>query len=320
MPAIPMDYTPKISVIIPTFNRSATIRYCLESVISQTYPAHEIIVVDDCSTDDTLSVVASFNNEIIKVVSLHQKGGAQVARNLGIEHASGDWIAFQDSDDTWRADKLEKQVKALEKAGFPDNIVVHSECQAFRTKDGSFVDFPINRVDGDNVYRQLLASPAPLFPTILTSKKALEYIGKLDVEVPSYQEWDTVIRLSKNCRFIHLTEPLFIYHLHEGATISKDRTKEIQGYSFIRRKFKSEIISELGPFFFHIDYIWNCLRAYEEDLDDIADKILAEQYGSKTLLWYLIQTSRSLNLSNALLKIVSMLRHLVTRKYNDNKN
>lgn len=315
-----MDYTPKISVIIPTFNRSATIRYCLESVITQTYPVHEVIIVDDCSTDDTLNIVASFNNEKIKIVSLQHKGGAQVARNLGIEHATGDWIAFQDSDDKWRADKLEKQVKALEKAGFKENIVIHSDCQAFRTKDGTFVDFPINLVDGDNVYRQLLASPAPLFPTILTSKKALEGIGKLDVEVPSYQEWDTVIRLSKNCSFIHLTEPLFIYYLHEGSTISKDRIREILGYNFIRRKFKEEIIAELGHYFFHIDYIWNCLRAYEEGLDEVADKLLTEQYGTKTLPWYIIKTSRKLNLFNTLLKIVSKLRHLVTRKYNDHKN
>ena len=80
-----------------------------------------------------------------------------------------------------------------------------------------------------------------MFPTMLVSRLALEKIDYLDEDVPSYQEWDTSIRLAKYCRFIHVREPLFVYHLHEGETISTDKKRDINGYRYILNKFEDEI-------------------------------------------------------------------------------
>ena len=94
------------SVVIPTYNRALMLRHALESVLAQTFGGFEVLVVDNHSDDDTLDVVASFNDPRIRVLGVHNHGVIAVSRNLGIRESRGEWIAFLDSDDTWRSDKL----------------------------------------------------------------------------------------------------------------------------------------------------------------------------------------------------------------------
>ena len=89
----------KISVITPTYNRAKTIMYYLDSIINQTLKPQEIIVIDDCSLDDILQVVKHYNHPLVKIIQLQKNSGAQKARNEGIKTATGEWIAFLDSDD-----------------------------------------------------------------------------------------------------------------------------------------------------------------------------------------------------------------------------
>ncbi len=230
-----------ISVVIPAYNRAKTIRYCLDSVLQQTLSPLEVLVVDDCSTDETVEIVNSYNAPRVKGIVLDKNSGAQAARNRGIREAKGDWIAFQDSDDEWRPDKLEKQVRALAEVGFDPWTVVHTNAVWLDTATGNQLTVDVPLVEGNNVYPLLLTMPAPMFPGMLVSRLALEKISLLDEKVPSYQEWDTSIQLAKYCRFIYLREPLFVYHLHKEETISKDRKRDIEGYQYILDKFESEI-------------------------------------------------------------------------------
>ena len=115
-PQGPSLINPKISVVIPTYNRADKVLSAIESVLSQTYPDLEVIVVDDGSTDDTGQVLGeAFGHRIRYYAQPNQ--GASVARNKGISEARGEWIAFLDSDDFWEKDKLEWQLKALERFG-----------------------------------------------------------------------------------------------------------------------------------------------------------------------------------------------------------
>src|SRR3954468_10533282 len=99
---------PRFSVVIPTYNRAAYLAEAVRSVRDQTYPAHEIIVVDDGSTDNTAQVVEILANDGIPLRYLRQANqGVAAARNRGIQAAAGDWIALLDSDDTWLPRKLE---------------------------------------------------------------------------------------------------------------------------------------------------------------------------------------------------------------------
>lgn len=106
---------PLVSVIIPTYNRAETVGRTIQSVIAQTYRPMEVIVVDDGSTDQTLEALNRFGSEI-KVI-LQTNRGPSAARNNGVAHSKGEIIAFLDSDDTWRNDKLENQIRIMEAGG-----------------------------------------------------------------------------------------------------------------------------------------------------------------------------------------------------------
>jgi glycosyltransferase involved in cell wall biosynthesis len=261
-----MTAPPRVSVVIPAYNRAATLDRCLDSVLRQTRPPDEVLVVDDCSTDDTSAVVRGRGDSRVRLLRQAQNQGAQAARNRGIEAATGDWIAFQDSDDWWYPNKLERQVAALCAAGWDPYTVVHGDCDRFDVATGETTPWILPEVSGADVRGRLLAAPAPVFPALLTSKLALEEIGLLDVAVPSYQEWDTAIRLAARCRFVHLRGPLFVYVLHAGETISKDRARELHGYRYIVSKHAADIRDRCGQTM--LDAHWRRIARFALAADD----------------------------------------------------
>jgi len=111
-----------VSIITPVYNAEDFVEETIRSVQSQTYKNWEMLLVDDCSTDSSANIISLFaeNDERIKYIRLEQNSGAAVTRNTGIEKARGNFIAFLDSDDVWKKDKLERQVEFLrdKKVGF----------------------------------------------------------------------------------------------------------------------------------------------------------------------------------------------------------
>ena len=106
-----------VSIITPSYNSSKFIEECINSVTSQTYKDWEMIIVDDCSTDDSIQVITKYakKNNRIKVILLKENVGAAEARNIAIKESKGKYIAFLDSDDLWKKKKLEKQLKFMSK-------------------------------------------------------------------------------------------------------------------------------------------------------------------------------------------------------------
>lgn len=105
---IPSHTTARVSVIIPAYNAAGTIRRAINSVLAQMTPAAEVIVIDDGSTDDLASALADYDNSVTLIRT--SNGGAASARNVGIERATGEFIAFLDADDYWEPQKLERQL------------------------------------------------------------------------------------------------------------------------------------------------------------------------------------------------------------------
>ncbi len=255
-----MEKQYKISVIIPTYNREKTIQRCIDSIINQSYPAYEIIVSDDGSKDHTLKIIYEEYGDKVRIIEQNHRG-AQAARNAGIKAAKGEYIAFLDSDDEWLPDKLKIQVEKLQKN--PDAVICGDGYKQFdwngsipkvydltdkekRTiKNTSRKQLKLSGKSGV-VYPAILKEPFCLFQSLLVSRSSLFQIGLLDEKVPSYQEWDTSIRLAKKYDFIYIDNPLFIYHLHDGDTISKSLKKEIDGLEYICDKFQYEIVGLLG--------------------------------------------------------------------------
>lgn len=113
-----------ISVILPTYNRKNTIKRAIDSVLNQTYKNIELIIVDDASSDGTLEFVSRQygEDERITYIINEENLGPSGARNVGVANAKGSWIAFQDSDDEWHMDKLEKQVSLIHFSGGVANL------------------------------------------------------------------------------------------------------------------------------------------------------------------------------------------------------
>lgn len=125
-----------ISIITPAYNAENYICKTIESVQEQTYKDWELIIVDDCSTDYTCVLAKEYaaNDSRIKVIKAPQNGGVANARNIGLENATGDYIAFVDSDDLWKPDKLEKQLAFMKDNGC---VLSYTDFQKFNTADGS---------------------------------------------------------------------------------------------------------------------------------------------------------------------------------------
>ena len=123
--------TPLVSVVIPTFNSGNFIRETIESVLNQTYKIFEIIVVDDDSTDDTISKLKDLSNKDKRITyfQIPHSGRPSVPRNYGVEKSNGEYIAFLDADDIWVKNKLEKQISEFKK--HPDYVLVYSMSVTF---------------------------------------------------------------------------------------------------------------------------------------------------------------------------------------------
>ena len=106
-----------VSIITPSYNTARFIAETINSVLAQTYTNWEMIIVDDCSTDDTDVIVGSFSDPRIRYLKNEKNSGAAVSRNRALQEAKGKWVAFLDSDDLWEPDKLEKQIRFMEESG-----------------------------------------------------------------------------------------------------------------------------------------------------------------------------------------------------------
>lgn len=188
-----------VSVVIPAYNRESTIIRAIESVLSQSYSNLECIVVDDCSTDNTVELVNTTyaNNERVTCYKLPHNSGACVARNKGVEIAKGEYVAFLDSDDRFRPEKIEKQVDALEKSG---SDLCASGFVSIGT-DGSNTEVRPYKGSKDEVYRELLYLNCITTGVLLGKKECFVEIP-FDDKQPRYQDWDIVLRLFKKYTFV----------------------------------------------------------------------------------------------------------------------
>jgi glycosyltransferase involved in cell wall biosynthesis len=233
-----------VSVVIPTFNRSAFIDRAIDSVLAQTYPDIEVIVVDDASSDDTVARVRarSKSNPRVRLIVQGQQAGAQAARNAGIRAANGAWVAFLDSDDEFLPESVELRVEALHQSGCE---VVHSECYWLKPGEDERRLFQVPPLTGW-IFRILLQTPGPMFQGIIASKGALERISYLDESILSWQEWDTAIRLAQRYAFVFVSQPTFVYDCRHGGTISKNPLRTARGYEQVVVKHRRQMLKHLG--------------------------------------------------------------------------
>lgn len=296
----------KITVVIPAKNRAGTLPYCIKSVLTQTHPADEVIVVDDHSDDETRSLVEQFSQSKVRYECLVHSRGAQAARNHGIKCASYDWIAFQDSDDVWMPNKLEMQVAELAKFSFNKNLVVHTSGFKQDSASSKISNINTDSFEG-NCYKKLLLQSGPMFQGILVSKDALFNIGMLDENCPSYQEWDTSIMLANHCDFVHIKTPLFEWVLHAKETISKNKMIDVLGFFYVIKKHRLDIINHYGDYGWRYLVLQNFCRSMRFGLKEEALKMLDELscHSSKCIAKLFIDIDKLPRGAERLFKIIS---------------
>ncbi|WP_163195543.1 glycosyltransferase family 2 protein [Clostridium thermarum] len=223
----------KVSVIIPTYNRDKTIERAIKSVLNQTYNNIEIIVVDDNSSDKTCDIVNSIDDDRIKYIKLNSNMGACYARNVGIKQASGNYIAFQDSDDSWHKDKLEKQIKYLKDNGF--DVVSCVLLQIY--ENGKTNKFPSIRLDKIKLSKYIYRGNIYSTITILGKKGCFENI-MFDERLPRFQDWDLMIRMSQEYNVGILDECLVDAYIQRDS-ISQNSKKAVEAFKIFENKYAS---------------------------------------------------------------------------------
>ncbi|WP_170155521.1 glycosyltransferase family 2 protein [Halopiger aswanensis] len=219
-----MSKQPKVSVIIPTYNRADVLPRAINSIINQSFDKFELIVVDDGSTDNTQSVVESYNDERVKYVVNDRKNGANAARNKGILKSRGEYISFLDSDDEYPSDNLSRTISCLDTLSSEFAGVCIPEYK-YKGDNLLTVDEPpkeeiqLNDIKNGNVIGG--------FSTITVCASIFDKIGLLDESLPASQDYDFYIRTLKNKKIRYTDKTYVIRHLdNDRITTSPERKQK----------------------------------------------------------------------------------------------
>ena len=213
-----MKSKPLVSVILPTYNRAAVLEKSIESVLRQSLRELELIVVDDGSEDETQKLLASVRDPRLRTVRLETNGGACRARNIGSAVAGAPLLAFQDSDDLWRPDKLERQLAHLRDSGAD---MVFCRMRRISEKGKSFL-FPVHSFDPERMQEELLMENRAATQTMLMKAEVWQAL-RFDESLRRYQDWDFAIRAAGQFRLAYLPETLaesFVQMDSISATVS----------------------------------------------------------------------------------------------------
>lgn len=246
-----------VSVIIPTYKRSDFLKRALESVFNQTYNDWEILIIDDNNPQsefrkDTEEFMREYvNNPKVKYIKHKENLGGALARNTGIKHASGEYIAFLDDDDEFLPTKLEKQVEMFQSSTFKNLGLVY--CLSKKVDhNGKLISKSIVKEKGNAIKYHLLRNITPC-PSILVRKSVLEEVKGFRKLIMG-QEYDLTLRiLAKGYEVDFVDEILVVFHIHNEERISTD-LKKIEGlkklyelkeqhFHLLTKKEKSKVIN-----------------------------------------------------------------------------
>lgn len=203
------SFHPLVSVIIPTYNQPEFLVEAVDSVLAQTYPHVEVIVVDDGSRDHTAQVVADRYGERVRYI-YQENAGTAAARNTGIEAATGELIALLDHDDRWLPQKLERQVPYF--ANHPEAGLVFTGGRSFDGRDGRTLSEFETAATLD--FHDLLEWCYIVCATTMFPKRVVEEVGGFDAKLRGSDDWDMWIRISARYKVIGCPEALTELRIH----------------------------------------------------------------------------------------------------------
>lgn len=232
----------KISIIIPTYNSSLFIERTMASVLKQTFNNWELIIVDDCSNDNTYSILKKFEgiDKRIKVFkTLKNSGGPTVPKNIGFKKTTGEYIAYLDHDDEWLPEKLEKQIMVFENTKDPKLGLVSCGANLINTKNKIFSIYkPI--IKKKYLPEILLRNPIYSNSSVLIKKEVIDAIGPRDENMKYSEDWEMWIRIIINGYNINfINQPLFNYYFHNNNVTKtlKDKLVKVRDAEYVFKKY-----------------------------------------------------------------------------------
>ena len=212
-----------VSVIMPSWNTGKYIAESIQSVLNQTYNDLELIIVDDCSTDNTDEIVRSFNDSRIIYLKNEKNSGAALTRNRAIREANGEWIAFLDSDDLWQPEKLEHQLKFMK-----ENNYIFSYHEYVKIDENSN---PLNiYVSGPDIVtkRKMYNYGYPGCLTFMYSAKAMGLIQIKDIK--KNNDYAILLKLCKKADCYLLKENLAQYRIRKKSISHDKLSKKLKSH------------------------------------------------------------------------------------------
>ena len=310
-----------VSVVIPVYNRETTIQRAIDSVLNQTYSNIEVLIIDDGSLDKTVELVHEYEDIRIKLYSFGRNMGANVARNKGIMLAHGEYIAFQDSDDEWKPDKLQKQIKYMQ-----DNNLSAVYCP-YRLIEGQNerivpVDYQNVELYETNLQDRLKTGNVIGTPTLVVRREMVIQVGLFDESMPRLQDYDLVLRLIKSGKIGYVAEPLVTAY-RMSVSICGNRKNLLIALAKLLEKYKDFINIEIiltqyyekCDIFDQREICWENIERINNtsnrvgegnDLLDTNYKVLMEQIYSRYIKpYFALQHINYINYSNFIRQIKS---------------
>lgn len=229
-----------VSIIMPSYNTGGYIKNSIESVLAQTYENWELIIVDDCSTDDTDSIVGQLSDKRIRYLKNKKNSGAAISRNYALREAKGRWIAFLDSDDLWLPEKLEKQIAFMENNGYSFSYTDYKIRWNGKNEDPRVYTGP-DVVNRKRMYRYCYFSTI----TVMYDRNVVGLIQIADIKKNNdYAMWLQIIEKTNCYRF---PECLSVYCKHDNSVSSGSKLKLIKHHYIMFRKAlnRSPVVSLL---------------------------------------------------------------------------
>ncbi len=217
-----------VSIVMPSYNTGQYIGDSIESILSQTHKNWELIIVDDCSTDNSMEVIRSYNDPRIVLLQNKKNSGAAISRNYALREAKGKWIAFLDSDDTWVPEKLEKQIKFMKDNNYSFTFTDYRIC--LNGEWLPYINTGPNFVNKRRMYDYCYFSTI----TVMYDRKKIGLIQIADLRKNNdYAMWLQAIEKSNAYR---LPECLSYYIKHDGSVSSGSKAKLIKWHYILFRK------------------------------------------------------------------------------------
>lgn len=219
---------PKVSIVIPSYNRGEFIEATLKSIQNQSFKDFEVIFVDDGSTDNTAQLVKVFCDNDSRFKYFRQENSERaVARSYGLSLASADLLCLVDSDDLWYSNKLEKQITIMDADS--EIMLCYASVNRIDMKGAPVKSSPRQHqgfsgyIFFDLLMRNFIPSVTPMF-----RKSVFKEVGAQVTEFIPYEDWDFWLRFSRLGKFHHIQEPLGEYRLHPGQSVQNVKAEHIE--------------------------------------------------------------------------------------------